>query len=342
MDQDGISLIKGNLLIVDDEPDNIRVLSALLTQQGYYVRKALNVQIALIAVNSLKPDLILLDIRMPDATGYDLCRQLKSNPDTHEIPVIFISALNQIEDIMQAFSVGGVDYVTKPFKVDEVLARVKNQLTICQLKQQLLEQNQQLLQQNNQLTQEIKTRQKVEENLQTVNRQLQNLASCDSLTSLANRRHFDEYFQQTWKQMIEVQQPLSLLLCDLDFFKHYNDHYGHPAGDICLKLVAQALDRSVSHSRDLVARYGGEEFAIILPNTDLSGALKVAQTIHQEVQQLKINHEYSTVSSIVTVSIGVSYQIPQKDTSAEHLLTIADQALYEAKQKGRNQYCVKV
>lgn len=147
MNQDIISS-HSNLLIVDDEPDNIRVLSALLNQQGYYVRKAINAPMTMIAIESLKPDVILLDIRMPGVNGYELCRQLKSNLETHEIPIIFISALNQIEDIMQAFSAGGVDYITKPFKVDEVLARVKNQLTICNLKKKLMEQNQQLLQQN--------------------------------------------------------------------------------------------------------------------------------------------------------------------------------------------------
>ena len=147
MNQDIISS-HSNLLIVDDEPDNIRVLSALLNQQGYYVRKAINAPMAMIAIESLKPDVILLDIRMPGVNGYELCRQLKSNLETYEIPIIFISALNQIEDIMQAFSAGGVDYITKPFKVDEVLARVKNQLTICNLKKKLMEQNQQLLQQN--------------------------------------------------------------------------------------------------------------------------------------------------------------------------------------------------
>ncbi|VXD23544.1 diguanylate cyclase domain-containing protein [Planktothrix paucivesiculata] len=341
MNQDSIGS-HHNLLIVDDEPDNIRVLSALLSQQGYYVRKSLNAQMALIAIESIKPDLILLDIRMPGVNGYELCRRLKSNLETHDIPIIFISALNQVEDIIQAFSAGGIDYITKPFKVDEVLARVKNQLTICDLKKKLIEQNQQLLQQNSQLEEEVRIRQQAEESLQTVNRQLQNLASYDSLTTLANRRHFDEYFAETWKQMMQEQKPLCLLLCDLDCFKNYNDNYGHPAGDICLKLVAQALDRSVSHNQDLVARYGGEEFAVILPNTDLEGALKVAQTIHQEVQRLKIDHNYSTVNSIVTVSIGISYQIPQPDTSPEQLLKIADQALYEAKQKGRNQYCVRV
>lgn len=342
MNPDDLISTKGNILIIDDESDNIRVLSALLTQQGYNVRKALNAEIAIIAINALKPDLILLDIRMPKINGYDLCRQLKADANTDEIPIIFISALNQIEDIMQAFAVGGTDYITKPFKVDEVLARVKNQMTIFQLKQQLIEQNQKLLEQNYQLQAEIKTRQKAEENLQAVNRQLRNLASSDSLTNLANRRYFDEYFAQSWQQMGEEQKPLALLFCDLDCFKLYNDNYGHPAGDICLKLVAQALDRSISHSSDLVARYGGEEFAIILPNTDLQRALKVAKTILQEVERLQINHDYSTVSSRVTVSIGISYQVPQLDTRPEQLLKIADQALYEAKQKGRNQYSIKI
>ena len=139
---------KGNLLIIDDEPDNIRVLSALLTQEGYYVRKALNAQMALLAVQTLKPDLILLDIKMPDISGYDICAHLKSQHDTCSIPIIFISALNQIEDIIKAFSLGGVDYITKPFKVEEVLVRVKNQMTISQLQHQLEYQNQILFEKN--------------------------------------------------------------------------------------------------------------------------------------------------------------------------------------------------
>ena len=139
---------QGHILIVDDTPDNLRLLSKTLSEQGYEVQCAINGKLALMAVKHEPPDLILLDIRMPGVNGYELCRQLKSNLETHEIPIIFISALNQIEDIMQAFSAGGVDYITKPFKVDEVLARVKNQLTICNLKKKLMEQNQQLLQQN--------------------------------------------------------------------------------------------------------------------------------------------------------------------------------------------------
>ncbi len=332
---------KGNLLIIDDEPDNIRVLSALLTQEGYYVRKALNAHMALLAVQTLKPDLILLDIKMPDISGYDICAQLKSQHDTCLIPIIFISALNQIEDIVKAFSLGGVDYITKPFKVEEVLVRVKNQMTISQLQHQLEYQNQILLQQNLQLQQEVQNRQRIEANLQEVNRQLRNLACSDSLTHLANRRYFDEYFDKVWQYMAMEQKPLSLIFCDLDYFKAYNDSYGHPAGDICLKLIAQALDRSVKSPEDLVARYGGEEFVIILPNTPLPEAVKVAETIRQEVRQLQINHAYSIVDTIVTVSIGISCQIPQLNCSPETLLKITDQALYEAKQQGRNRYCIK-
>ncbi|MGB5900637.1 MAG: CHASE2 domain-containing protein [Geitlerinemataceae cyanobacterium] len=193
-------------------------------------------------------------------------------------------------------------------------------------------------------TLELKVRERTEElyqseaALKAANQELQRLVSLDSLTQIANRRRFDEYLSQEWQRGVREQLPLSLILCDVDYFKLYNDTYGHQAGDRCLYAVAQAIDRSVKRPADLVARYGGEEFAIILPNTDAQGALQVAQLIQKEVQQLCIPHQSSQVSQFVTLSLGITRQIPHLDRSPEALLAATDRSLYQAKKLGRNTY----
>jgi diguanylate cyclase (GGDEF)-like protein len=326
---------------VDDQADNLRVLAAMLLKSSYHVRKALSGKIALTSIQAIPPDLILLDINMPEMNGYEVCRQLKSDVQTRSIPVIFISALDHVENIIQGFAVGGADYIAKPFNVEEVLARVKNQLTIQRLQRQLERQNQSLHLKNAQLQQEIHDRQQVEAALRDANQKLLDLACLDSLTGIANRRKFDLYFHQEWLRMAREQQPLSLVLCDLDYFKPYNDTYGHLAGDVCLRLVAQAISRVLRRPGDELFRYGGEEFAIVLPNTDASGAMQVAQNIQDELQSLKIPHRRSQVSDRVTASIGVASQIPHHSLSPEFLFDAADSALYAAKERGRNTYCVQ-
>ncbi|TAE61458.1 MAG: PleD family two-component system response regulator [Nostocales cyanobacterium] len=317
------------ILIIDDNPDNLRLLSKILESQGFKVKKTLNGKIAIQAAQIEPPDLILLDINMPDMNGYEICQQLKSQAQTAQIPIIFISALDQTRDKIMAFEIGGVDYITKPFQELEVLARVKNQLIIYQQKQQLIEQNQ-ILQQ------EIEERQKVEAALRAANQQLQMFAMLDGLTGVANRRRFDEYLQLQWQILSQVNLPLSLLLCDVDFFKKYNDTYGHLAGDDCLKKVAQTIQTSVNHSEDLLARYGGEEFAIILPNKDNSIAVILAEEIRQKVHNLKIPHQQSQVDNCVTLSIGVATIIPNLQTFPNTIIQRGDQALYTAKSQGRN------
>ena len=176
--------------------------------------------------------------------------------------------------------------------------------------------------------------------LQATNHQLQQLAHCDGLTGLANRYRFDQYLRQEWKRLMRESQPLSLLLLDVDFFKDYNDTYGHVVGDQCLKTIAQVLRNSVKRSTDLVARYGGEEFAVILPNTPLSGAKVVAEEIQQNLKAVHVEHKASTVSEFLTLSIGVSSWVPQQNTTAQILVQTADQALYQAKQTGRDRVVV--
>lgn len=183
---------------------------------------------------------------------------------------------------------------------------------------------------------DITDRKKAEAMLQEANRKLQYLAIIDGLTQLANRRQFDECLNQEWKRLERDKLPLSLIMCDVDFFKAYNDTYGHQLGDDCLRSVAKAIKASVKRPYDLAARYGGEEFAVILPNTEAEGALHIAETIRNEIQQIKIEHAGSKVNNYVTLSLGISTMIPSPELSAEALVKAADTALYTAKEQGRN------
>ncbi|AFY82970.1 GGDEF domain-containing response regulator [Oscillatoria acuminata] len=330
---------KGNILLVDDTPDNLRVLSSILTKHGYYLRKALNGEMAITAAHTLIPDLILLDINMPYMNGYEVCQALKDSEKTRNIPIIFISVLDDVLDKVRAFQVGGIDYITKPFQLEEVLARIENQLKIQRLQDQLHEQNRLLEKQNFLLLKEIENRKKAEVALKKANKKLQKLACIDGLTQVSNRRKFDDYLKQEWDRLERQQHPLSLILCDIDYFKAYNDTYGHPAGDECLKQVAQAICQAVKRPADLVARYGGEEFAAILPHTTDKGALSVACNIQREIQQLDIQHCASDVGDIITISLGICTLIPTREVSLHTLIWNADKALYQAKQAGRNCYC---
>lgn len=204
----------------------------------------------------------------------------------------------------------------------------------------LLEENSRCLEQTmQQLKTEISERQRMEITLKAVNHELHYMAITDTLTKLANRYWFNECMKKSWKEQLQNQAPLTLILCDVDCFKSYNDTYGHQKGDECLQKIAQAIQSSVRSDSDIVARYGGEEFAIILPHSSLNSALQVASRITSEVKRLKIPHKTSTVSQYVTVSLGVSSQIPQFNSSLESLILEADQALYRAKNQGRNKWC---
>ena len=209
------------------------------------------------------------------------------------------------------------------------------------LEQKVAERTNELQVKNQQLQREICDRLSAEAALQSANQHLASLASIDGLTQIANRRRFDEYLSLEWQRLARETAPLSFILCDVDYFKRYNDTYGHQAGDACLQQVAGAISRALKRPTDLVARYGGEEFAVILPFTTGEGAVHVAKAIHFEVQQLLIAHETSSVSEYVTLSMGVSSTVPQKEFSPEALIAVADKGLYEAKQQGRNCLVVK-
>ncbi len=310
----------GTILIVDDSPSNSEMLLQILTGVGFQVRVAVSGENAILEVTKNPPDLILLDILMPGIDGFDTCIKLKANPATREIPVIFITAFADTESKVKGLSLGGVDYITKPFHAAELLARVNVHLKLRCLTQKVAEQA---------------------TALQQANQKLQRLADLDGLTQVANRRRFDEYLAREWQRLRRERAPLSLILCDVDYFKQYNDRYGHLAGDNCLKQVALALERTLKRPADLAARYGGEEFAIILPNTELAGALELAEIMRLKVEELGIAHACSQSSQYVTISLGLSTTIPDLINTPQCLLAAADRALYKAKRNGRNRCCIQ-
>lgn len=309
-----------SILIVDDTPTNLHILLNVLEQHGYEVRCVRTGAMALIGIQASAPDLIVLDIRMPDMDGYEICQTLKANAQTSEIPIIFLSALEQPFDKVKAFEVGGADYITKPFQVEEVLVRINHQLTIRNLQQQ---------------------RKQLIAALEQANLELESLAALDDLTQVANRRRFDNYLELEWQRAAREQLPLSLILADIDYFKRYNDSWGHLAGDRCLQIVAQTIRAIPQRPSDLVARYGGEEFTILLPNTDATGAAQIAETIRQSIEQLRFPHALLEVDQSITLSLGVASLVPVPNSSSIQLIELADQALYNAKAQGRNIVCVK-
>ena len=317
------------ILIVDDCLDNIKLLSMLLTTEGYEVEKSDNGPLAIELARASPPDLILLDICMPEMNGFEVCRILKRDRLTQNIPIIFLTALREIEDKAQAFSFGGDDYITKPFHIKEVLIRIENQLRKYRLQLELKAKNLRLEQENRELL-------NAEDKLLILNQKLNRLATLDSLTQIANRHRFDEFLNREWQRGRREQFPLSLILSDIDYFKLYNDRFGHQAGDTCLKNVAQAISRTVKRPADLVARYGGEEFAVILPQTPAENALLLAEQIRIEVKKLSLPHPESLIGSIVSLSLGVTSVVPQSQYTIRQLLVTADKALYKAKKQGRD------
>jgi len=452
------SEIKGNILLIDDLSENLKLLTDLLSQLGYVVRSAMSGSRGLKSAKSKAPDIILLDIQMPEMDGYQVCKAFKNDADLCNIPILFISALGETFDKLKAFEVGGVDYLTKPFQIEEVVARIEAHLTIKKQRQALQteiikrQEVEEILYQSRALiasvlnsaldgiaamqairdpitsniqdfrclvvnpiiskalnrnredligklilkkllkdlddslfnqfvnvvetgepldndfyypsgnscwfhyvavklgdgfaitVRDITIRKQTELELQRINEQLQEancklelISNIDGLTQIANRRRFNDYLLTIWQHHQREQKKLALILIDIDHFKLYNDSYGHQGGDDCLIQVAQAIAKVPQRIVDLVARYGGEEFAVILPNTNIEGALIVAESIKQTIADLAIPHQSSLVSDRVTLSLGVASLMPTIEQNLEILITHADAALYTAKKQGRNQ-----
>ncbi|MBU1329273.1 MAG: diguanylate cyclase [Gammaproteobacteria bacterium] len=291
------------LLVVDDQPTNIRVLHQLFREECDLFM-ATNGEQALGQCRSQQPDLVLLDVIMDGLDGHEVCRRLKADPLTADIPVIFITAQQQETDEETGLTLGAVDFISKPINPAIVRARVRTHLTL-----------------------------KLQSDL------LRAMALNDGLTGVANRRKFDEELTRTWRHCLRERMPLSLIMIDVDFFKRYNDYYGHPAGDACLRAVAQALAQQIGRPNDLLARYGGEEFACLLPATDHAGACLTAQNLLAAVEALSIEHQASEIRPHVSLSLGVVTAIPTPTGSEAELIAAADAQLYEAKKAGRARYC---
>lgn len=309
-----------NILIVDDNPDNLRLLTKILEPQGYVVRKSLNGRMALQAAYRDPPDLILLDITMPEMDGYAVCQQLKASEITANIPIIFISALDRIDDKVRAFEMGGQDYITKPFQELEILMRAKNQLLIQQQQQQLIEQN-------HRLEQEIQERLKAEA-------EVRQLSLTDELTGLHNRRGFFLLAEQHLKVAQRTQVPFCLLFVDVDGLKRVNDTLGHEVGDELIVNAAQTLSKTFRDA-DIVARLGGDEFAVLIldcSNNPDDYYLRLQARI-DSFNQTRASGGTPSISCLyqLSMSVGTQFCTPTDNASLEHWLAQADKLMYEHK-----------
>lgn len=305
------------ILLVDDDLTVRAKVSESLEEDGFEVILAKNGDDGITAYQEHRPDLILVDAIMPILDGFEFCEQLK-NLGERVTPILMITSLDDNESVDRAFASGATDYITKPINLSILRQRVRN-----------------LIRQSHSIEKQLTE-------LQQANQNLQLLANLDSLTKLSNRRGFDDYIENEWERMKRIQAPLSLVMCDVDFFKNYNDKYLHPTGDKCLVKVAMAMRDAVRRSGDLVARYGGEEFAIVLPNTDALGAVSVAENVRTAIKKLQITHEDSAVCEYVTISVGVSTIIPNHECDLTALIHAADKALYQAKSQGRDRVTMMV
>ena len=487
------SLSAKTILIVDDTPNNLQLLFKYLNNAGYKILVAQSGKKAIKTALAVHPDLILLDVMMSEVDGFETCRQLKSNHSTKDIPIIFMTALAEIEHKLQGFTLGAVDYITKPIVEEELLARIQTHLSLQSLHQRLardaaqqkllftisdkirkslnlklilqtatqqirsfldcdlvwlarlrnenisieaisttsdvdivdiklpkilsrnylcpnaeeyqfyLQGNIRVIESSNNessnnldpieplpslnpqarlitpilvnsteltdstttnnnlwgwliadqcksprqwqaeeinLLEQLTTQLSIGIKQGLLYKRLSQLALLDSLTQVFNRRYFDRQLNLEWRRLKRIPSPMSLIMCDVDCFKIYNDTYGHQKGDECLQQVAKALSRVLKRPGDILARYGGEEFVVILPHTPQSGAIKVAEDIRVAVKELNIPHLNSSVDSVVTISVGVADTVPNSKDNPNLLVEAADLALYEAKKRGRN--CIAV
>lgn len=296
---------KPTILVVDDMTTTLLLIHDLL-KDTYEVKIAKSGTKALEILESPNDiDLILLDIEMPDMNGYDVCKRIKNNETIKNIPIIFITGRTSQEDEEYGLNLGAIDYITKPFNKAIVKLRIKNYL-----------------------------------DLKIKNDMLEKLSMYDGLTNIRNRRFFDETFEKTFSEIKRDKKSLAVLMIDIDFFKPYNDNYGHGQGDETLRKVAKALEKTIKRASDFVARYGGEEFVILLKDINKDGVEAVANNLLNAVRELKITHEFSKIENYVTISIGASFYNSSSDITKLELLLKADETLYSVKNSGRNNFAI--
>ncbi len=293
------------VLIVDDDIANIEIMNAVL-EEDYEICFAMSGEEALERVRQTPPDLVLLDILLPGIDGFEVCQTIKQDLALVDIPIIFTTGLGDTKDEIRGLSLGAIDYVTKPIEPVILRARVANHVELKRLRDQLAD-----------------------------------LAVTDALTGLHNRRSLEGRLKVECARLQRNQEWLSVIMVDIDFFKQFNDTYGHPAGDRCIAMVASALTRAVKRASDLSARYGGEEFACVLPGSDAATAMRVAEEIRSQIKSLNIPHERSEISPFVTVSIGLASARCDREMAPTRWIAEADKQLYLSKTSGRNRISVQ-
>lgn len=293
-----IDLSNSKILVVDDKPINIQTIYSILNSH-YVILAATSGEEALQVCQDNRPDLILLDVLMPDMSGLELCKQLKADESTQNIPVIFVTFFNQQEEEDECWRCGGIDFITKPVRPMTLKNRVRFHLTLQKQKEML-----------------------------------QKLVFIDGLTGVYNRRYFDEHLDSMKNKTLRTQQDTAVLMIDIDEFKLFNDNYGHVKGDTALKSVTKTLKASLLRPVDFVCRYGGEEFVAVLPDTDFNGAIEVAERIRSNIFNLQMPHEYAK-HKYITVSIGIASMLVCHEQNLD-VTEEADLKLYEAKRQGRN------
>jgi diguanylate cyclase (GGDEF)-like protein len=294
---------KNSILVVDDETSNLMVLHKILSAE-YTVFSAKSGEEALSRIEANPPDLILMDIVMSGIDGFEVLKRLKEAPETKNIPVMIITGLNNDADEEKGLLLGAVDYIAKPFKNAIVLARVKTHI---------------------QIVRQI--------------RMIERLGLVDPLTDIPNRRCFNERLSIEWRRAVRDSRPISFMMMDVDKFKTYNDTYGHPQGDVLLKTIAGIFKATVNRPGDIAARLGGEEFGVLLPETDLKGALRIAEDIRSQVEAARVSTADGKTETRTTISIGVVSLVPTTESSSEEFIAKADELLYRAKESGRNRVC---
>jgi diguanylate cyclase (GGDEF)-like protein len=292
-----------SILVVDDEKANLLVLHTILSPE-YTIFTAKSGEEALSRVAEDPPDLILLDIVLPGINGFEVLKRLKESPDTRGIPVIIITGLHSDENEEKGLLLGAVDYITKPFKNAIIMARVKTHI---------------------QIVHQIKM--------------IERLGLVDPLTDIPNRRCFDDRIGIEWRRAAREGKPIAFLMMDVDKFKDYNDTWGHPQGDALLKAMSRIFTLTARRPGDLAARIGGEEFGVLLPDTELDAALRIAEEIRGRVEALRVPTADGKTETRTTISLGVVSLVPSQDMLIADFVSVADRRLYAAKDSGRNRVC---
>ncbi len=313
------TISNAKVMVVDDDPVTLKTLTALLQPWGLQVTTLHHPERFWQVLKITDPDLLLLDIQMPKFNGIELCRVVRQDCQYADLPIVVVTAHTDMDSIQQALAAGADDFLCKPILGSDLVTRVMNRIE--------------------------RSRSTAADSiyLQRSSPQLETWqweTTTDSLTKVASRQYFEQFLEQVWQRLAREQVPLSLILCDVDRFKSYNDNYGYQAGNFCLQQIASAISSCINHNTDLVARYGGDKFAIVLPNTSANKALQIVERIQQAVANVQIPQDLSIPQQQLTLSLGISATVPTAEKSAKDLIAIATQALYAAKSRGRNTYCL--